>query len=471
VPSMASFSAHQASRVLALVLAIALAYANAWLGGFQFDDFSAILENPHLADAGTFIGHLDHIVRPVLYATFFSDRTLYGVNPAGYHLLNQLFHLGSGMLVYFILTRAVAREMQQVPFWTALLFLLHPIQTETVTYISGRASGLMSVLYLAALFCYIKASEAREASIQRLLYQSGAIVAFVLSMGAKETAMTFPFMLLLWDLLIRRLRGASLRASILSGHLPFWVFSLVAATWAWSHPRYTYLAEFSLHLRPLWDNLLSEAHAVVYALQLFLCPWNQNFDHHLPEFHSTGQWPLPFDLLALAALIALAAGMTHRLPAVSFGIGWFFLQLLPTSVIPRADLLSERNLYLPSIGLLLVLVAIVVTLSARCGEMLKRSRLMRSAGASMVCVVVVGLCLMTVHRNTLYRDQLSLWSDAAEKSPNKARPHNNLGHAYALRGEWERAVHEFRIAAQLDRDYVLAQDNLRDAYLHGVGRR
>ncbi|HSC55705.1 MAG TPA: tetratricopeptide repeat protein [Nitrospira sp.] len=466
---MMPVSAHRDSRVPALVLAAVLAYANVWSGGFQFDDFSAILENPHLADAGTFIGHLDHIVRPVLYATLLSDRALYGVNAAGYHLLNLLFHLLSGILVYFILTRAVTSETRQVPFWTALLFLVHPIQTETVTYISGRASGLMALLYLLAFFCYIKASEVREASTRRGCLQLGAIVAFVMSMGAKETAMTFPFMLLLWDLLIRRLRGASLRASVVSGHVPFWAVSLVAAAWAWHHPRYTYLAQFSFQLRPVWDNLLSEAHAVVYALQLFFCPWNQNFDHDLPEFQSIGQWPLPFDLLVLAGLIAVAAGMMRRLPVVSFGIGWFFLQFLPIGVIPRADLLSERNLYLPSIGVFLVLV-VAVTLSARWREMLKCSRMVGPV-AGMACVLVVGLSLMTVQRNSLYRDQLSLWSDAVEKSPNKARPHNNLGHAYALHEEWDRAIDEFRIAAQLDRHYVLAQDNLRDAYLHRVGRR
>ena len=370
--------------------------------------------------------------------------------------------------VHRTLTRVVTEKTRQVPFWTALLFLVHPIHTETVTYVSGRASGLMSFLYLLALLFYIKASEAHA---MRGLYRSGAIVAFVLSIGAKETAITFPFVLLLWDLLVHRVRGgASLRAAILRRHLPFWVVLLLTAAWAWSHPRYFILAHVSYTLRPLVDNGLSEAHAAIYALWLFFCPWNQNFDHDLPEFHSMGQWPLPLDLLALGALIAVAVGMACRLPLVSFGIGWFLLQLLPTSLIPRADLFSERNLYLASIGLLLALVVLAVTF-ARIDEMAKHRLLVRSVGASMACVLVVGLCLMTVQRNSLYRDQLSLWSDAVKKSPNKARPHNNLGHAYALHGEWDRAIDEFRIAAQLDSDYVLAQENLRDAYLHRVGRR
>lgn len=464
-------SAPQPARLLALVVLAVLAYANAWSGRFQFDDFSAIVENPRLADAGTFMGQFGHLVRPVLYATFVFDRAVHGMNPAGYHLINLVFHVGSGLLVYFLLTKAVTGETPDVPFWTALLFLVHPIQTETVTYISGRASGLMSFLYLAALFCYHKAREAQVASAMRSLYQGGAILAFMLSIGAKETAMTFPFMLLLWDLVIRRVRGASLRSAIVYGHLPFWVVLLLAAAWASSHSRYAYLAHFSYELRPLWDNVLSEAHAVVYALALFFQPWNQNFDHDLPEIHSLGQWPLPFDLLILAALMTLAAGMVHRLPAVSLGIGWFFLQLLPMAVIPRADLLSERNLYLASVGFLLVLVVVAGRALARCGETLNMPPVGRSLGAALAWVLVLGLSAATMQRNTLYRDQVLLWSDAVKKSPAKARPHNNLGHAYALNGEWDRAIDEFRTAAQLDPGYVLAQENLRDAYLHRVGRR
>ncbi len=88
-----------------------------------------------------------------------------------------------------------------------------------------------------------------------------------------------------------------------------------------------------------------------------------------------------------------------------------------------------------------------------------------------MAVLVAGLCLFTYQRNLLYQDRLLLWSDAVRKSPNKARPHNNLGYAYSLHGDWDSAIEEFRMAARLDSHYVLAQENLRDAYLHRVGRQ
>ena len=458
--------------VSTILVALAVAtYAGALHGAFQYDDLFTILINPHLTRWQTFVGHLDHMVRPLLYATFLLDQSLYGNSATGYHLLNLLLHLCSGLLVYRILTRAVTEDTKHVPFWTALLFLIHPIQTETVTYISGRASGLMAFWYLLALVLYIKRSEHQDDRRVSRLHLFGAVTSFLLSLTSKETAVTFPLALLLWDLLIRRLKGAPLRTAILSHHLPFWLVLLVVGLAVWSHPRYISLAQFSFGIRPLWDNLLSELHAAAYALLLFFCPWMQNFDHDLPVLRSLFQWPLPLDLLVWCGLAVVAIISVRRLPLLSFGIGWFVLQMLPTTVIPRNDLLSERNLYLASIGMLLAIVVLWSHLTHWLATVLPRPRIVGIAAGSLALAMVLALCLMTFQRNALYRDPILLWSDTVEKSPHKARPHNNLGHAYALRDDWDRAIEEFRTATRLDPDYALAQKNLRDAYLHQVGRQ
>lgn len=446
-------------------------YLGAFRGDFHYDDSITILGNPHLERWRTFVGHLDHMVRPVLYATFLIDRSVYGANPAGYHLLNLLLHLGSGLFVYLILTRAVAEETRHVPLWTALLFLIHPMATETVTYISGRASGLMAFFYLFSLFLYIKASEHADAVKLHRLYLSGAVLSLVLSLGSKETAVTLPIIFLLWDVVVRRLRGSSLRIAVLSRHSPFWVVLLLAVVWAASHPRYTALAQFSFDIRPFLVHLLSQVHAVASAIMLYFTPWNQNFDHDLPEFHSLFQWPLPLDLLLIFGAATSALLVSRRRPLVAFGLGWFFIQLLPTSLIPRNDLFSERNLYLPSIGLLLAMVAVGSHFTQWLMTIRPRVGLIRTSSAGMAWLLAFVLCLFTVQRNDLYRDRLLLWSDAVTKSPNKARPHNNLGYAYALRDDWDHAIEEFRTAARLDPDFIIAQQNLRDAYLHRVGRQ
>lgn len=461
----------QFNPYLVLCTVTIAAFAGIFNGDFHYDDVSAIFENPHLDGWQTFVGHLDHMVRPVLYGTFLLDRSLYGSNPAGYHLLNLLLHLGSGFLIYLIFTRAARENALSIPFWTALIFLIHPIATETVTYISGRASGLMAFFYLAALFLYLKASEDTQTVSLRRAYLLGAAASFLVSIGSKETAVTLPVILFLWDVVIRRLKGRSLRSAVLSRHLPFWIVLVLAAGWTVAHPRYSALAQFSFNIRPFGDNVLSELHATTYALPLFFTPWNQNFDHDLPVFHSVTQWPLPLDLLLLSGTAAAGLLSWRRFPLVAFGLGWFFLQLLPTSLIPRNDLLSERNLYLAWPGLALAIVVLGSHFVRWLMTMLPRPGIVRFSSITLAAMLVVALLFFTYQRNMLYRDQISLWSDAVLKSPHKARPHNNLGRAYALQGDWDRAIEEFRTTARLDPDFILAQQNLRDAYLHHVGRQ
>ncbi len=114
-------------RLSALLIIVTLAiYAGAFCGDFQYDDGFTILLNPHLESWEMFVGHLDHMVRPLLYVTFLVDRSLYGTSASGYHLLNMLLHFGAGLLVYRILTSAATEETRFVPFWTALLFSSTP---------------------------------------------------------------------------------------------------------------------------------------------------------------------------------------------------------------------------------------------------------------------------------------------------------------------------------------------------------
>jgi tetratricopeptide (TPR) repeat protein len=169
--------------------------------------------------------------------------------------------------------------------------------------------------------------------------------------------------------------------------------------------------------------------------------------------------------------VAAAIILARPLPLVSFGLAWFFIQMLPTSVIPRNDILSERNLYLPAIGLLLAMVALGSHLIQWLQTIIWRPAFVRIGTSVLATALIAVLCLFTYQRNLLYQDRLLLWSDAVRKSPHKARPHNNLGYAYALHDDWDHAIDEFRTAARLDPDFIVAQQNLRDAYLRHVGRQ
>ena len=175
--------------------------------------------------------------------------------------------------MYRVLVRAVTEKTQLIPLWVAMAFLIHPITTETVTYISGRASGLMAFWYLLALFFYIKATECPRRHLAGRMYYVGAMASFLLSLASKETAMTFPMALLLWDLVVRRLKGAALRQVVLFLSIAI----LVRPVDRWDHHVGTPALYLSCPVQPryppLWDNALSQIHTVVYALLLFFAPW------------------------------------------------------------------------------------------------------------------------------------------------------------------------------------------------------
>ena len=460
--------------VAVLMILGAVAYANTFSGVFQFDDVASILRDPRLGDPGTFLTHLAGTIRPFLKLTFFADRQLWGESPAGYHLLNLLLHLGSGLLIYAILARLVneaaprpaADSAASVPFWAALLFLVHPVGTETVTYLSGRATGLMAFFYLAGFHLYLRASSAVTASRLSGAY-AGAIACFVLALLSKETAVTLPAALLLAELVIRARRGDALRAVFLRLHSPFWAVLLLFLAAAAIHPRYAYLFDFSLGLRPLHENLLTQVNVVAYALVLFFAPARLNFEHDLPSYGAVVAWPTPAALALLLGLVALAVVRARKNPLPAFGILWFFLQLLPAnSVLPRYDLLSERNLYLPAAGLCLALVSLWFAFTGRLRESFEDRRAIFAAKALgfLPLAVVPLLITATLARNALYADPIVFWSDAVAKSPEKARPRVNLGHAYYLAGDVERAIEQFRIALTLDRDNPVAQANMRAAW-------
>ena len=338
------------------------------------------------------------MVRPALYATFLLDRSLYGTNPFGYHVLNLLLHLGSGLLVYLILNRAVTEETKHVPLWTALLFLIHPMATETVTYISGRASGLMTFLYLFAFFLYIKASEHSDAAKVRRLYLSGSVLSLILSLGSKETAATFPLVLLLWDLLIRRLRGTSaphcdsVRASA--------VLDCSASSPPHGHrctlvtPPRTVQFHATAYLGQSTERVT--CHRLCTGVVL----------HSLePELRSRCA---PAALVGRVAAASRSRSSLEDWPRLRWSpsdlsrsshsaLAWYVVQLLPTTLIPRNDLLSERNLYLASAGILLAVVVLASSLTHRLSSTMPRLKLARIATGILAASAILG----PLHRNRI----------------------------------------------------------------------
>ncbi len=472
----------------ALLLVAVGAYANAFAGVFLFDDRAAILDDTRLASPAAFVAHVGETIRPFTKLTFLVDRQLYGNRPAGYHLLNLLLHLGSGVLAYRIVRRLGANR--GIAWWTTALFLLHPIATETVTYLSGRPTGLMTCCYLAAFLLFLRARGTGLRGWQWAATTLSAAGCLALSLLAKETAIVFPALLALYQIVIHpRTAGAAGRdragrARTAALHLALGGTVAAFLAGAALHARYAYLFRYGLGLRGFGENLATQVTAVAYALSIIGWPARLNFDHDIPVAASLLAPRAVASLLLLAALLGSAIAAVRRLPLFTFGILWFFIHLLPTnSVFPRYDVLSERNLYLPSLGLSLAAMATVAALGRSMTAWLDRRRpattdhvrWWRWLSTTLAAILIVGLSAATVARNRLYADPVLFWSDAVRKSPAKARPHTNLGHAWFEAGQVDRALDEFRAALALDPFDAVAQRNLLEAWkfkadLQAVGR-
>jgi len=450
-----------ASRRLApaiLLLAGAALWSTAFAGRFQYDDFGAILgaggNDPPLSVARSLTS-----IRPLTRLTFALERRLFGSDPAGYHLLSLTLHLASTLLLRRIVRRlggVPAGEPSPVADAAALLFLVHPLASEAVTYLSGRASLLSACVSLAAVERWLAWRDGEGAAAR-----ASSCAAFALALLAKETAAILPLALLLVD----GVRGGvgrgreplAARGRALAPHLLTLTLFFAAASVTALYRR---LLAHSLAMRPPLENLAVQPRVALEALRLYLAPWRSTIDHDLRAEALGSSLAVGLSTLLVALLLLVAWRGYRKRSLAGFGMLWFFVHLLPTcSLVARNDLLSERNLYLPAAGLAVAVAGLAAaTLRVVPGPLARRLALVGAAA------VLALLAFATLRRNALYVDPVALWSDAVRKAPEKARPHANLGWSLYVAGQTDEAIAEYRIALRLDPGDGLTRENLARAW-------
>jgi tetratricopeptide (TPR) repeat protein len=433
----------------AIVAAAAvLAYFNSFQGAFQLDDYKVVLSDPAVRSLWGWWSDLGRGIRPLLKLSYALNWAM-GLGLFGFHLVNLLIHLGNSLLVLLLarnLTGPSAR-MGGVTLFVALLFALHPIQTEAVTYIAGRSASLMAFFYLASLAAYIHGRlEGRPLFIYAI---SPAL--FLLALTVKETAATLPAALLLWEV-TRRDRPFGLREALANqaSHLGVLASALFAFL---AIPGHRVLIDYSFALRGIYENVLSQIHGQVALLTHYVLPGRLNFDPDLPTL-TQWSWNLALDAAILGS--ALAAGILNlkRRPLLSFAILWVFLHSMAVyAAVPRTDILNERHLYLGGFGLFLLA-------GAGAAWFADKGPKLRLPMAAAACALLIVLGSLTAERNAVYRNEISLWEDTAAKSPGKARVFNNLGYAYFLAGRNEEARKAWLETLRIDPAHELARNNL-----------
>jgi hypothetical protein len=438
---------------LAIAGGVLLGYHNAFRGSFQFDDFNVIVDNPAVHSLSAWLAGAPHGIRPVLKLTY-ALNWVCGPAPFGFHLFNVAIHAANAYLVYRLSGRVFSRiagpekvASSVGPCFTALLFALHPVQTEAVTYVSGRSMSLMAFFYLASMLTYVRGAE----TYCRFRLYAASPALFLTAALTKEVALTLPAALLLWEASFGGLRGRWKKVARLQA--AHWVvFSFAAAT-VLLHPAYLGMVGYGLASRPIGQNLLSQVNGVAYLLSRLLMVHRLNIDPELPVLDAWNP-VLAAEAAFFLSVAILGIASLRRSPALGFGILWFFLQMLPAnSVIPRLDIANERHLYLASWG---------IFLSAGIGlEWVRKMRFLpvRWIPAALMFAAVL-LAGFTVDRNRAYRSEVALWEETVRLSPGKPRAHNNLGYAYQQAGLPGKAARSYRETLRLDAGFRVAQGNL-----------
>ena len=412
-------------------------------------------------------------MRFVTYVSLAFNYHFHKLNVFGYHLVNLLIHLCSGILVWWLalltFTAPVLKEKKLkqnarlAAFFTALIFVTHPLGTQAVTYIVQRAVSLASLFYLLSLCFYIKArlsQQGKEKSAKGSWYYFGSLLAAILAMFTKEMTITLPFMILLYENYFLKEKKTPWKtlAPFLAALviIPLTMALTKSVNFAQMHR----VIEVTLvHISP-GQYLLTQFRVFLTYIRLLFVPINQNLDYDYPVAKSLFEFPVLASLLILVLILFVAFRLRFRYRLLSFGVFWFFLTLLPeSSVIPIKDVIFEHRLYLPMVGYSLFIVSGVFYLFQN--RSIKWVILIFS-------LLVMGYAIKTYNRNMVWKDERTLWNDAVLKSPNKQRPHHNRGKAYQAEGKYAQAILDYNRAIQIDPTVLDTYNNLGNAH-QGVG--
>lgn len=450
-----------------IAAAVAGVYANSFDGVFQFDDLPAIVDNPtvrHLWPLAIPLhppsGGLTVSGRPVLNLSLALNYAVSGCNPWSYHAINLLIHLGAALTLFGLIQRTAVKLGAPNPggsaLAAALIWAVHPVTTEAVTYVVQRAESLMALFYLLTLYCFVRSIDATRPGWSTGWKTLGVLSCW-LGMGTKEVMVTAPLAVLLYDRAFVakgwktawRARGGYY-ASMLASWIPL---ALLVAGAGWDRDG-TFWAGVS------WGRYwLSQGEAVFRYVGLALWPFPLVFDYGPAE--APVAVAVVLAALILAALLVTAVACFRGRPW-AFLAGVCFLVLAPTSLLPGyLQYVAEHRMYLP---LAAVVTAVVMGVQAAASHWNAPGWLRTPGLTVLLILVVIGLGTTTVLRNRVYCDDLTLWMDTIAKRPLSALAEANAGKVLLARGRITEGLACCQQAVNLDPMKPLARFNLGLAY-------
>ena len=453
--------------LICLVLLGSAVYLNSLHNQFVFDDLPLIRDNPSISKLARIPHYLLSGIdkapyRPLRWISYAIDYQFSGLNPVAYHISNIAYHLLTVITIY--LTIAAMTGSGSTAFFAACLFAVHPVHTDSVTYISGRRDILSTLFYILGFFLFLRSRQKNRPGLLIL-----ALASYLLAIASKEMAVTLPAMFFFYDFinnlsaegpLFRRCAAALKKIAA-----RYKLFYLCFLTPAVLFTCYKVLIKspsnkIGFYGGELDIQLLTLGKILVYYIKQLSFPITLIADYSFNSFPLATSFFEPATFLSIL-LLCLIALVTVRLlltdAVMAFAIIWFFVTLLPVChIFPHHELLAEHYLYLPSFGFVLLASLLITRASAHLRW--------KYPVYTLFALTIVLFSLRTVYRNYDWKDSFTIWSKTVKTVPSCVRAINNLGIEYYNRKDYETAKSLYQRAIKLQPAYEKAYYNLGNVY-------
>ncbi len=429
---------------LAVAVTAFLVYSNTFHSEFQFDDLKELQEGYPLRRLSDLAGIWNY--SPSRFITYYSFALNYHfsrMDVTAYHVTNLFVHILTSCVVLLFSsalfkTPYLSKRMTpEAAPWAALaaslLFAAHPLQTGAVTYIIQRAAVLAAFFYLTSLFLYVRARLENRAGFYYAAFACGAA-----AMLCKQNAFTLPFAMLLCDFLFFQEKSEPLSAR-LKRFAPFLALLALLPAIRLFAPSNGALFRETQKISHV-DYLLTQLSVLVTYLRLLVWPSGQNVDYDFPISASFFEPRTLASFVFLAALLAGGFFALKKNRVWSFGIFWFFLTLsVESGLVPIRDVIFEHRMYLPMFGAVFCAAWTFYFLGREPKKIM-----------ALCLVCLLPLAAAAYKRNSVWKNGIALWEDAARKSPKKARPYHNLSFLYSAKGDYPKSVEYGEKAVSFD---------------------
>ncbi len=463
--------------VLSLFTAIGfLIYSNIFQNAFVFDDINNIRENMHVSMKVLSLESLKNAVssgRPVAILTFALNHYFHGYNVWGYHFVNIAIHILNGVALFYLFsgvlslnekkkdisnTLSIKNKSVFISFFAALLWFVHPLQTQSVTYTVQRMNSLSALFFILSLLFYFAARKPGNLKRKIVLFAL-CTGTFILSICSKENGLMLPFIIILIEVCFFQ----SFQTNMI---LKYWKFIAVIAVaflflvffWLGSGRINLILTGYENYDFTLLQRLLTEFRVVILYLTLIAFPWpgRLHLDYNYPLSYSIAD-PLTtlFSIIIVVTLIIYSVLCFKRnsrfyikSKLLPFSIFWYFFNLLIESSFIPIELVSEHRTYLPSMFLFLAFTSLIF-------------RRIKNHNIPVLCFTIIAILFSywTYSRNFAWKDRITVWEDNIAKLPPKARIYSNFGTALMNESRFDESIVQFQKAIKLNPEYYPAYNN------------